>query len=509
MMAKQKTYIAIDLKSFYASVECKERNRDPLTTNLVVADKSRTEKTICLAVSPSLKSYGIPGRPRLFEVVQKVREANNKRRWKAPNRTFNGSSDDKAELDANPALEIDYIVAPPRMAYYMEYSTKIYNVYLKYVAPEDIFPYSIDEVFMDVTDYLQTYRMTARELAMTMIQDVLKTTGITATAGIGTNMYLCKIAMDIVAKHIEPDKNGVRIAELDEMSYRRKLWSHRPITDFWRVGNGYAKKLEEHGLYTMGDIARCSIGKPNELYNEELLYKLFGINAELLIDHAWGYEPCTMEQVKAYKPETNSVSSGQVLHCPYDYEKAKLIVKEMTDQMVLDLVDKGLVTDQLVLTIGYDIENLSNPNLKNQYKGEITIDRYGRKVPKHAHGTANLKKKTSSTRLITNAVMDLYDRIVDEHLLVRRITITANKLVDEKSVKQENEYQQLDLFTDYEAQRKKQAEEEEKLERERRMQEAMLSIKKKFGKNAVLKGMNLEEGATAKDRNEQIGGHKA
>ena len=510
-MANQRTYIAIDLKSFYASVECKKRNRDPLTTNLVVADKSRTEKTICLVVSPSLKSYGIPGRPRLFEVVQKVREANNKRRWKAPNRTFNGSSDDKAELDANPALEIDYIVAPPRMAYYMEYSTRIYNVYLKYVAPEDIFPYSIDEVFMDVTDYLQTYRMTARELAMTMIQDVLKTTGITATAGIGTNMYLCKIAMDIVAKHIEPDKNGVRIAELDEMSYRRKLWSHRPITDFWRVGNGYAKKLEEHGLYTMGDIARCSIGKPNELYNEELLYKLFGINAELLIDHAWGYEPCTMEQVKAYKPETNSVSSGQVLHCPYDYEKAKLIVKEMTDQMVLDLVDKGLVTDQLVLTIGYDIENLSNPNLKYQYqyKGEVTIDRYGRKVPKHAHGTANLEKKTSSTRLITNAVMDLYDRIVDEHLLVRRITITANKLVDEKSVKQEDEYQQLDLFTDYEAQRKKQAEEDEKLERERRVQEAMLSIKKKFGKNAVLKGMNLEEGATAKDRNEQIGGHKA
>ncbi len=509
MMAKQKTYIAIDLKSFYASVECKERNRDPLTTNLVVANKSRTEKTICLAVSPSLKSYGIPGRPRLFEVVQKVREANNKRRWKAPNRIFNGSSDDKVELDANPALEIDYIVAPPRMAYYMEYSTKIYNVYLKYVAPEDIFPYSIDEVFIDVTDYLQTYRMTARELAMTMIQDVLKTTGITATAGIGTNMYLCKIAMDIVAKHIEPDKNGVRIAELDEMLYRRKLWSHRPITDFWRVGNGYAKKLEEHGLYTMGDIARCSIGKPNELYNEELLYKLFGINAELLIDHAWGYEPCTMEQVKAYKPETNSVSSGQVLHCPYDYDKAKLIAKEMTDQMVLDLVDKGLVTDQLVLTIGYDIENLSNPNLKNQYKGEITIDRYGRKVPKHAHGTANLKKKTSSTRLITNAVMDLYDRIVDEHLLVRRITITANKLVDENSVKREEEYQQLDLFTDYKAQRKKQAEEEEKLERERRVQEAMLSIKKKFGKNAVLKGMNLEEGATAKDRNEQIGGHKA
>ncbi len=508
-MTKQKTYIAIDLKSFYASVECKERNRDPLTTNLVVADKSRTEKTICLAVSPSLKSYGIPGRPRLFEVVQKIKEVNNTRRWKAPNHTFAGSSDDSTELNANPALEIDYIVAPPRMAYYLEYSTKIYSVYLKYIAPEDIFPYSIDEVFIDATNYLNTYQMTARELAMTMIQDVLKTTGITATAGIGTNMYLCKIAMDIVAKHIEPDKDGVRIAELDEMSYRRKLWNHRPLTDFWRVGKGYAKKLEEHGLFTMGDIARCSIGKSNELYNEELLYKLFGINAELLIDHAWGYEPCTMEQVKAYKPETNSVCSGQVLHCPYDYEKAKLIVKEMTDQMVLDLVDKGLVTDQLVLTIGYDIENLSNPSLKYQYKGEVTIDRYGRKVPKHAHGTANLEKKTSSTRLITNAVMDLYDRIVDEHLLVRRITITANKLVDEKSVKQEDEYQQLDLFTDYEAQRKKQAEEEEKLERERRMQEAMLSIKKKFGKNAVLKGMNLEEGATAKDRNEQIGGHKA
>ena len=336
-MAKQKTYIAIDLKSFYASVECKERNRDPLTTNLVVADKSRTEKTICLAVSPSLKSYGIPGRPRLFEVVQKVKEANNTRRWKALNRTFTGSSDDSTELNANPALEIDYIVAPPRMAYYLEYSTKIYSVYLKYIAPEDIFPYSIDEVFIDATNYLNTYQMTARELAMTMIQDVLKTTGITATAGIGTNMYLCKIAMDIVAKHVEPDENGVRIAELDEMSYRRQLWSHRPITDFWRVGKGYAKKLEEHGLFTMGDIARCSIGKSNELYNEELLYKLFGINAELLIDHAWGYEPCTLEHVKAYKPETNSVSSGQVLHCPYDFDKAKLAVKEMTDLMVLDL----------------------------------------------------------------------------------------------------------------------------------------------------------------------------
>ena len=430
MMEKERTYIAIDLKSFYASVECKERNRDPLTTNLVVADKSRTEKTICLAVSPALKCYGIPGRARLFEVVQKVREANSVRRWKAPNRTFIGASDDSTELDINPALEIDYIVAPTRMALYLEYSTRIYSIYLKYIAPEDIFPYSIDEVFMDVTDYLHTYNMTARELAMTMIHDVLKMTGITATAGIGTNMYLCKIAMDIVAKHIKADKDGVRIAELDEMSYRRKLWGHRPLTDFWRGGKGYAKKLEEYGLYTMGDIARCSIGKENELYNEDLLYRLFGVNAELLIDHAWGYEPCTMEMVKAYKPETNSVCSGQVLHCPYDFEKAKLVVKEMTDQMVLNLVDKKLVTDQIVLTVGYDIENLNNSDRKKQYHGEVTIDRYGRRIPKHGHGTTNLKRQTSSTKMITDAVIELFDRIVDRNLLIRRINIKANRLVD-------------------------------------------------------------------------------
>ena len=508
-MAKKKTYIAIDLKSFYASVECKERNRDPLTTNLVVADESRTEKTICLAVSPSLKKYGLSGRARLFEVVQKVREANDARRWKAPNQTFTGSSDDSAKLETNPALKIDYIVAPPRMAYYMEYSTRVYNTYLKYIAPEDIHTYSIDEVFMDVTDYLKTYRMTARELAMTMIQDVLKTTGITATAGIGTNMYLSKIAMDIVAKHIEPDKNGVRIAELDEMSYRRQLWSHRPLTDFWRIGRGYAKKLEEHGIYTMGDIARCSIGKPNERYNEDLLYKLFGINAELLIDHAWGYEPCTMDLIKAYKPEKNSISSGQVLSCPYDFEKAKLIVKEMTDLLVLDLVDKGLVTDQIVLTIGYDIENLTDPNRSRNYKGAVTTDHYGRKVPKHAHGTINLKKQTSSTMRITEGVMELYDKIVDQNLLIRRINITANKLVEESAVKNKEEYEQLDLFTDYKAREQQQAEEEAALEREKRMQQTMLAIKKKFGKNAILKGMNLQEGATAKDRNKQIGGHKA
>ena len=512
MMEKERTYIAIDLKSFYASVECKERNRDPLTTNLVVADKSRTEKTICLAVSPALKCYGIPGRARLFEVVQKVKEANSARRWKAPNRTFIGSSDDSTELNINPALEIDYIVAPPRMALYLEYSTRIYSIYLKYIAPEDIFPYSIDEVFMDVTDYLHTYNMTARELAMTMIQDVLKTTGITATAGIGTNMYLCKIAMDIVAKHIKADKDGVRIAELDEMSYRRKLWSHRPLTDFWRIGKGYAKKLEEYGLYTMGDIARCSIGKENELYNEDLLYKLFGVNAELLIDHAWGYEPCTMKMVKAYKPETNSVCSGQVLHCPYDFEKAKLVVKEMTDQMVLDLVDKKLVTDQIVLTVGYDIENLNNPDRRKKYHGEITIDRYGRKIPKHGHGTVNLDNPTSSTSTIMKAVLDLYERITDKTLLIRRVYITANQLTDEKLAAAEPVYQQMNLFTDYlksEVSEAEQKAEKEKQEKERKLQEAMLSVKKKFGKNAILKGSSLQEGSTTIERNNQIGGHRA
>ena len=508
-MNKCKTYIAIDLKSFYASVECRERNRDPLTTNLVVADPSRTEKTICLAVSPSLKKYGLSGRARLFEVIQKVKTANEIRKLKAPNKVFCGSSDDSIALQKNPSLKIDYIIAPPRMAHYMEYSTKIYNIYLKYIAPEDIHIYSIDEVFIDVTHYLSTYNMTARELAMTMIQDILSTTGITATAGIGTNLYLCKIAMDIVAKHIEPDKNGVRIAELDEMSYRRLLWNHRPITDFWRVGRGYSKKLEKIGLYTMGDIARCSIGKPTDYYNEELLYKLFGINAELLIDHAWGYEPCTMEDVKTYKPETNSISSGQVLHCPYEFDKARLVVKEMTDLMVLDLVDKGLVTNQIVLTIGYDIENITDKNRSQSYKGTVTTNYYGKKVPKPAHGTTNLPKQTSSTTLITNAVMELYDKIVNKKLLIRRINIVANKLVDEHSVKNADKYEQLDLFTDYEILKKQREKENAESEREKRMQNTILDIKKKFGKNAILKGMNLQEGATAKDRNAQIGGHKA
>ena len=438
-----------------------------------------------------------------------MKEANYKRRYQAPNRTFLGASDDSVELKKNKTLAIDYIVAPPRMAYYMEYSTKIYDIYLKYIAPEDMHIYSVDEVFVDVTDYLSTYEMTARELAMTMIQDVLKTTGITATAGIGTNMYLCKIAMDVVAKHMDPDKNGVRIAALNEMSYRKLLWNHRPLTDFWRVGPGYAKKLEANGLYTMGDIARCSIGKPDELYNEELLYQLFGVNAELLIDHAWGYEPCTIQDVKAYKPETNSVSSGQVLQCPYDFDKAKLVVKEMTDLMVLDLVDKRLVTDQIVLTIGYDIVNLTDPSRNRSYKGVVTTDRYGRKVPKHAHGTANLPEYTSSTRMIMKSVEDLYDRIINPDLLVRRIYVVASRVITEGEAKEKEVFEQMDLFTDYEALKKEKEQEQTELQKEKRIQHAILDLQKKFGKNAVLKGMNLEEGAMTRERNKQIGGHKA
>lgn len=509
MKQENHVYIAIDLKSFYASVECAERNLDPLTTNLVVADASRTEKTICLAVSPSLKSYGIQGRARLFEVVQKVKEVNSQRVCKAPGHIFNGSSYDDIVLKKSPELSLDYITAPPRMACYMEYSTRIYSIYLKYVAPEDIHVYSVDEVFMEVTNYLQTYHLSARELAMKMIQEVLQTTGITATAGVGTNLYLCKIAMDIVAKHIVPDKDGVRIAELEEMTYRHLLWSHRPLTDFWRVGRGYARKLEKYGLFTMGDVAKCSIGKPNSFYNEELLYKLFGINAELLIDHAWGWEPCTMTDIKAYKPRVKSLGSGQVLQCPYDYEKARLIVREMTDLLVLDLVDKGLVADQMVLIVGYDIENMSNPEIRKKYNGTVTTDHYGRKVPKHAHGTANLGGLTSSTKLIIDAVMDLYSQIVDENLLVRRINITANHVVDESSLVKSDSFEQLDLFTDYAAEQKKREEEEAAMEREKKMQQAVLDIKKKFGKNAILKGMNLEKGAMTVERNKQIGGHKA
>ena len=509
MSNENHSYIAIDLKSFYASVECRERYLDPLITNLVVADPSRTEKTICLAVSPALKAYGLPGRPRLFEVVQKINEVNANRKRMAPGKTFTGSSCDADELKSSPQLSVSYITAPPRMAFYMEYSTRIYNIYLKYISPEDIHVYSIDEVMIDASDYLNTYHLTARELAAKMIQDIFQATGITATAGIGSNLYLCKIAMDIMAKRIVPDENGMLIAELDEMSYRQLLWNHRPLTDFWRIGKGYARKLEANGLYTMGDVARCSIGKPNEYHNEELLYKLFGINAELLIDHAWGWEPCIMADIKSYKPAANSIGSGQVLQCPYDYKKARLIVQEMTDLLVLDLVEKGLVTDQMVLTVGYDIDNLTDPSIKKLYKGEITTDHYGRKIPKHAHGTANIGRQTSSTMLIMDAVMKLYDNIVDRNLMVRRIYVTANHVVSEYLSAKTQSFEQLDLFTDYEALEQKNKEEEEKLKREKQMQQAMLEIKKKFGKNAILKGMNLEEGAMTKERNQQIGGHKS
>ncbi|MCM1304017.1 MAG: DNA methylase [Lachnospiraceae bacterium] len=509
MSERQHTYIAIDLKSFYASVECVERGLDPLTTNLVVADASRTEKTICLAVSPSLKAYGIPGRARLFEVVQRVKEVNAERRSKAPGRRFAGSSCFAPELREHPELEASYIVATPRMAFYLKHSTVIYNIYLKYIAPEDIHVYSIDEVLLDVTQYLGTYRMTARELASKIIKDVLDTTGMTATAGIGTNLYLCKVAMDIVAKHVAPDENGVRIAQLDEMSYRQQLWSHRPLTDFWRVGQGYRKRLEEAGLFTMGDIARCSLGRDKDYHNEELLYKLFGVNAELLIDHAWGWEPVTMDQIKAYRPETNCISSGQVLHCPYDFASARLIVREMADLLALDLVEKRMVTDQMALTVGYDIDNLADPGIRNSYRGEVTTDRYGRRIPKHAHGTANLDCQTSSAKIITDAVMGLYDRIVDPKLLVRRVTLAANHLVDESEARGMEHFEQMELFTDHEALAREKEAREAELEKERRLQEALLSVKKKYGKNAILKGMDLQEGATTMERNRQIGGHKA
>lgn len=501
-----RTYIAIDLKSFYASVECIERGLDPLTTNLVVADDSRTEKTICLAVTPSLKSYGVSGRPRLFEVVQRVREINDTRLYNLRKREFSSSSYNKKELDDDLNLKLDYIVAPPRMSFYMEYSTRIYNVYLKYIAPEDIHVYSIDEVFIDVTSYLNTYGLSAKELVQKIILDVLHETGITATAGIGTNLYLAKIAMDVVAKHIPADEHGVRIAELDEISYRKQLWDHRPLTDFWRVGKGYKKKLESVGLYTMGDIARCSLGKESDYYNEDLLRRMFGKNTELLIDHAWGWEPVTITDIKNYKPDNNSIGSGQVLHCGTDFDKTKIIVREMTEMLVLDLVSKNLVTDQIVLTVGYDRENLMDPVRMRNYKGEYSIDQYGRKIPKHAHGTINLDSYTSSTNVIVRAVLDLFNRIVDENLLVRRINMSANHVIAENEAKQDR-YEQLNLFDMIEFDEKKV--DQEQLKKEKDIQKAVLDIKKKFGKNAILKGMSLQEGATAIDRNNQIGGHKA
>lgn len=501
---KNRTYIAIDLKSFYASVECRERGLDPLDTHLVVADESRTDKTICLAVTPSLKSYGISGRGRLFEVRQRIKEANAGRRHDAPGRRLVGSSHFLSQLQADPSLAIDFIVAPPRMAYYMEYSTRIYQVYMKYIAPEDIIVYSIDEVFMDVTNYLAAYRLSPRDLARKIILDVLETTGITATAGIGTNLYLCKVAMDIVAKHIPADQYGVRIAELDEMSYRQTLWAHQPLIDFWRVGKGYARKLEEHGMFTMGDVARCS------LTDEDLLYKLFGKNAELLIDHAWGWEPCTVEAVKAYKPASNSMGSGQVLPKPYDAEKARLVLREMADSLSLDLVDKGFVTDQLVITIGYDMENLTDPLRRKTYHGEIVKDPYGRQIPKHSHGTISLGRFTSSSKRIMDAAGELFDRIADKNLLIRRLNITVSHVIQKASAPSPlGEFQQLDLFTDYAALEAKHKQEEDELAQEKRIQQAMLHIKKRYGKNAILKGMNLEDGATAKERNGQIGGHKA
>lgn len=485
MKTTDSVFIAIDLKSFYASVECIERGLDPMTDNLVVADASRTNKTICLAVSPSLKALGIPGRARLFEVVERVREINAMR----------------APKDA-----VTYVTATPRMALYLEYSTRIYEIYLKYIAPEDIHVYSIDEILFDATHYLGTYHMTPEQLASKMITDVYETIGICAAAGIGTNLYLCKVAMDIMAKHAEPDENGVRIARLDEMSYRRQLWTHEPITDFWRVGRGYAKKLAAYGLYTMGDVARCSLGAPEDFHNEELLYRLFGVNAELLIDHAWGYEPCTMAAIKAYKPENNSIVSGQVLRCPYEYEQAKLVIREMADLLALDLVEKRLVTDQIVLTVGYDIDNLADPQRRKRYKGAVTTDRYGRKVPKHAHGTTNLARQTSSTMRITEATTELFARIVNPDLLVRRISLCANRVVSEAEAVQEERYEQMSLFDG-----EKQGADafEEMLERERKLQQAMLDVKKRYGKNAMVKGMNLQEGATTMERNSQIGGHKA
>lgn len=501
---KRRTYIAIDLKSFFASVECVERGLDPLKTNLVVADVSRTEKTICLAVSPSLKAYGIGGRARLFEVVQRLREVNYERSMAAPGYRLRGKSWLDDELKAHPDWEVDYIAAPPQMAKYIKYSTKIYQIYLKYIAPEDIHVYSIDEVFMDVTNYLATYKMTPHELAMTMIRDVLKQTGITATAGIGTNMYLCKIAMDIMAKKAPADKDGVRIAELDEQTYREKLWDYTPITKFWRVGSGIANKLAYYGMFTMGDVARCSVKR------EELLYKLFGVNAELLIDHAWGWEPCTIDYVKAYRPETNSLSSGQVLTEPYTWKKARVVVREMADAAALDLVSKRLVTDQLVLTVGYDIESLTNPEINAKYDGPIATDYYGRQVPKHAHGTANLEHHSSSTKLISDAVVSIFDRVVNPDLLIRRLNLTTNHVIsEEKAMEKDKGPVQLDLFTDYESLEKQKNEEDERRAKERRMQETLLSIKKQFGKNAILRGLNLDEGATAIERNKQIGGHRA
>ncbi len=492
-----RVYCAIDLKSFYASVECIERKLDPLNVNLVVADSSRTEKTICLAVSPALKSFGIPGRPRHFEVISQVKAINYDRKKKNHFKQ-NGKSYYLNELNQNKNLAVDYIVAKPQMALYIDYSAKIYQIYLKYVAPEDIHVYSIDEVFIDLTTYLKTYKLSPKQIVQKIILNIIEETGITATAGIGTNLYLAKVAMDIIAKRVKPDEYGVRIAELDEKNYRQELWSHRPLTDFWRVGKGYADKLEAFGLHTMGDIALLSIDR------EDWFYDTFGINAELLIDHAWGIEPCTIDYIKAYKPSVKSLSSGQVLQSAYDFNKALLVVKEMTDLLALDLVENKLVTNQIVLTIGYDVDTVTE-----DFEGEITLDRYGRKLPKHAHGTINLDIYTSSSVKLIDAVVELYKKIVNRNYLIRRINVTAGKVLDDNLAIIEPTTEQLDLFTDYEKVDKERQERQESLEKEKKSQKAVLKIKNKYGKNAILKGMNFEKGATAKDRNGQIGGHKA
>ncbi|MBQ7951336.1 MAG: DNA methylase [Clostridia bacterium] len=500
---KEKTYLCIDLKSFYASVECIERGLDPMKTNLVVADKSRTEKTICLAVTPPLKEYGISGRARLFEVVSQIKKANETRLNKAPDHQFTGESYLTEELSQNLALSVGYLIAPPRMAHYMKYSTRIYDVYLKYIAHDDILVYSIDEVFMDITNYLPRYKMSAHDLAMTILRDVLKTTGITATAGIGTNLYLAKIAMDITAKKMKPDKDGVRIAALDELSYRRQLWEHQPLTDFWRIGSGIAKKLEANRMYCMGDIARASLSP----YGREKLKKLFGINAKFLIDHAWGYEPTTIAQAKAYVPETKSICTAQVLSEPYSFELARLVLWEILENLALDLVEKKLLTDQLTLTVGYDVENIRQRN-KN-YQGEITTDRYGRKTPKHAHTTVNLKQQTSSGKLLCDAVLKAYDEIVDKNLTIRRLSVSANRLISESDVNEEKNFQQLDFFSDYQKQVNETEQTAKLLKKERKIQETVINIKSRYGKNAIMKGANLQKGATQKDRNSRIGGHKA
>ena len=507
-MDKKRDCIAIDLKSFYASVECMDRGLDPMDTHLVVADESRTEKTICLAVSPSMKSYGIPGRARLFEVNQRMRAVNANRLEKAPGKAFTGESHFAKELDEHPEWKAGFLIAPPRMAHYMEISTRIYSVYTRFVSPEDIHVYSIDEVFMDVTDYLKTYHCTARELAMRMIRAVLSETGITATAGVGTNLYLAKVAMDIVAKHIPPDENGVRIAELDEISYRKTLWSHRPLTDFWRLGRGYEKKLNAAGLYTMGDIARCSLGGNYSAVGEDQLFRLFGINAELLIDHAWGVESCTIRDIKAYVPKDHSLNRGQVLPGPYEADKARLVVQEMADALALELVEKRLLTDQMALTVGYDREALKDPARMAAYRGTVEKDRYGRMAPKPAYGSINLASPVSSSREIVRAVLELYDRIVHPSLLVRRMYLAANRVIREED-QPTQQAEQLDMFTDYEEENRRREEREKALEKEKQRQMAVLRIQKKFGKNAILKGMNYEEGATARERNAQIGGHKA